>query len=160
MAALNKTYVSLLADSLRKKLEVLAGIDKLNKEQHELLKSEEFDLDAFDLNVQAKAELIEQLERLDDGFASLFERVKAEIGDNRGAYATEIKEMQHLIKSVTELSVTIEADEKRNKGLADGKFTALKKSVREARMSSSTASRYYQSMSQYDSTPQFVDKKY
>lgn len=159
MATLNSNYISLMAESLKKKIAVLNTIVELNEEQHEILRREPFDLDEFDRTVRDKTEQIDKLELLDDGFAALFARVKSEIDGKREEYADEIREMQGLIKTVTELSARIEAGERRNKALADNQFSVLKKEVREAKMSSQTASKYYKSMSRMDGAPQFMDQK-
>lgn len=160
MTTFNNNYLNMLSESLVKKISVLKEIVRLNEEQNELLRSEDFDFDAFDLNVQAKADLIDELELLDEGFTALFDRVKKEIGDNKDKYADDIRRIRILIREITDLSVNIEAKEKRNKALADKQFNLIKKEVKEAKKNSSTASKYYKSMSSYDSTPQFVDKKY
>lgn len=159
MAALNENYISMMAESLKKKIEVLEAIVELNGEQNEVLSKEPFDLDEFDATVHKKAEQIDDLELLDDGFAALFARVKEELEGRRDEYADEIKEMQQLIRNITELSAKVETGEKRNKALADKQFSMLKKEVKEAKRSSQMASKYYKSMSQVDFTPQFVDKK-
>lgn len=159
MSTLNGNYISIMAESLKTKTEVLEAIIELNKEQNEVLSKEPFDLDEFDLTVHKKAEQIDKLELLDDGFAALFARVKAELEGKRDEYADEIKEMQTLIRTISELSAKVETGEKRNKVLADKQFSMLKKEVKEAKRSSQMASKYYKSMSQVDFTPQFVDKK-
>lgn len=160
MATLNGNYISVMADSLNKKIKILEAVIALNEEQHKILSDEEFDLDRFDLTVQEKAKYIDELDLMDEGFAALFDKVKAELDGKREEFADEIKEMQKLIRTITELSAKVETGEKRNKALADRQFTALKKEVKEAKMSSQTASKYYRSMSQVDSTPQFVDSKH
>lgn len=160
MATLNGNYISVMADSLNKKIKILEAVIALNEEQHKILSDEEFDLDRFDLTVQEKAKYIDELDLMDEGFAALFDKVKAELDGKREEFADEIKEMQKLIRTITELSAKVETGEKRNKALADRQFTTLKKEVKEAKMSSQTASKYYRSMSQVDSTPQFVDSKH
>lgn len=160
MATLNGNYISVMADSLNKKIKILEAVIVLNEEQNKILSDEEFDLDGFDLTVQEKAKYIDELDLMDEGFAALFDKVKAELDGKREEFADEIKEMQKLIRTITELSAKVETGEKRNKALADRQFTALKKEVKEAKMSSQTASKYYRSMSQVDSTPQFVDSKH
>lgn len=160
MATLNGNYISVMADSLNKKIKILEAVIALNEEQNKILSDEEFDLDGFDLTVQEKAKYIDELDLMDEGFAALFDKVKAELDGKREEFADEIKEMQKLIRTITELGAKVETGEKRNKALADRQFTALKKEVKEAKMSSQTASKYYRSMSQVDSTPQFVDSKH
>ena len=159
MAELNNSYLSLMADSLNKKAGVLEAVAAINDRQNEILQAQPFELDDFDDTVRKKAELIEQLEKLDDGFAALFARVREELDGRKEQYATEIKAMQQLIRRVTELSVRVEAQEQRNKILADKQFSTLKKEVREAKRSTQMASRYYKSMSRVDISPQFMDKK-
>ena len=169
MAELSSNYLSLMSDSLNKKAEVLEAIAGINDNQfgicgiignqNEILQAQPFELDDFDATVHQKAELIDQLERLDDGFASLFARVREQLDGRKEQYAGEIKSMQQLIRKVTELSVKVEAQEQRNKVLADKQFSTLKKEVREAKRSTQMASRYYKSMSKVDIAPQFMDKK-
>lgn len=159
MAELSSNYLSLMSDSLNKKAEVLEAIAGINDNQNEILQAQPFELDDFDATVHQKAELIDQLERLDDGFASLFARVREQLDGRKEQYAGEIKSMQQLIRKVTELSVKAEAQEQRNKVLADKQFSTLKKEVREAKRSTQMASRYYKSMSKVDIAPQFMDKK-
>ena len=45
----------------------------------------------------------------DDGFASLFARVREQLDGRKEQYAGEIKSMQQLIRKVTELSVKVES---------------------------------------------------
>ncbi len=160
MATANQNYVDMMTESLQKKIEVLSAIIELNKTQQNILNAADFDIDKFDENVHNKAEQIDKLEQLDNGFTALFNRVKAEIDANRELYSAQIKTIQNLIRRITELSVTIEAEEKRNKALVDKRFSILKKEVKESRMSANTASKYYKSMNRLDSTPQFLDSKH
>lgn len=159
MAELNSSYLSMMADSLNKKADVLEAIAGINDRQNEILQAQPFELDDFDVTVHDKAELIEHLEQLDDGFTALFARVREELEGRKEQYAREIKTMQQLIRRVTELSVRVEAQEQRNKALAEKQFSTLKKEVKEAKRSTQMASRYYKSMSKVDIAPQFMDKK-
>ena len=102
MAELSSNYLSLMSDSLNKKAEVLEAIAGINDNQNEILQAQPFELDDFDATVHQKAELIDQLERLDDGFASLFARVREQLDGRKEQYAGESKSMQQLIRKVTE----------------------------------------------------------
>lgn len=160
MATANQNYVDMMTESLQKKIEVLSVIIELNKTQQNILNAVDFDIDKFDENVHNKAEQIDKLEQLDSGFTALFDRVKAEIDANKELYSAQIGTIQNLIRRITELSVTVEAEEKRNKALADKRFSILKKEVKESRMSANMASMYYKSMNKLDSMPQFLDRKH
>ena len=73
---MNNTYITAMIESLEKKVAVLDEITKKNAEQAALLKEEEFSFDKFDKNAEEKGVLIYRLEKLDDGFESLYENVK------------------------------------------------------------------------------------
>lgn len=159
MATANENYITLMTESLQKKIVILTEIARLNGEQSNILAQSPFDIDLFDENVHRKAEQIDRLEILDDGFNALFARVREVIDANRAEYAESIKTIQGLIIKITDLSVEIEAGEKRNKVVADRQFSTLKKEIKEAKRSSQMATKYYRSMSHFEGTPQFVDKK-
>ncbi len=68
-------YISIMVQSLQKKLEVLNGIIEKNVEQRQILEQEELDTDAFEQNIKLKSDLVDQIEFLDDGFEELYGRV-------------------------------------------------------------------------------------
>ncbi len=72
-------YLTLLEESLRKKLEVMAEIRKYNQRQQEIFRSEDVDLDKFEEYVDEKGRLIDKVSALDNGFEQLYANV-AEIG--------------------------------------------------------------------------------
>lgn len=152
-------YISVMIDGLKKKILILNQIIVHTNREKELLSSDDISMDDFDTNMKEKAELIEKLTVLDDGFTSVFDRVKTELDSNRSKYAEEIKLMKLLVSEITELSVKIQSEEARNKELAQKQFVRLKKDVRSARHNERMAANYYKSMSQLDTEPQFLDKK-
>ena len=78
------SYIEMMIDSLNKKIAVLEEIDKLNNEQKVLFEQgENMDESAYDISIERKSDLIDELLRLDDGFVSLFENVKREMGDKQ-----------------------------------------------------------------------------
>ena len=94
---MHTTYINIMVDSLKHKLEVLNEILRCSEGQTALLDDPNLEPDAFQTDVERKAELIEKLEELDAGFDSLYQKVKAELQDNKEQYAAEIQEMQKLI---------------------------------------------------------------
>ncbi|SFQ39733.1 FlgN protein [Butyrivibrio proteoclasticus] len=153
--------LDMLEESLVKKIEVMKNIEEENEKQKTLLKNpNEVDVEAFDKILDDKGELIDRLLKLDDGFQSLFDRVKDEVGDNKEKYKDQIKRMQEYIQEITGMSASIEAAEHRNKKLAEEYFSSAREKMNFSRQTSAAAFNYYQTMNNYrDVPPQFMDNK-
>ncbi len=139
-------YLSILEESLRKKLNVLEKIHVYNEKQYECFSAEEVDMAGFDAAIEEKGRLIEELTKLDEGFETLYANIAKQLQENKAKYAAQIKVLQDLIRQVTERSVTIQAQESRNKALIEGYFAKEKKQIREGRVSSKAAYGYYKSL--------------
>ena len=81
-----ENYLQVMIDSLLKKKEVLETIVKLNEEQTIIIGEEDFNEDMLHDNSDKKDECISQLDKLDEGFQSLFDRIKKELDENPEAY--------------------------------------------------------------------------
>lgn len=157
---MKNTYISILIQSLEKKLHILDEIIAKNRVQREGLEDPNLDPDDFDKTVRDKAALIEQLEGLDAGFEEVFERVKKEMETNREAYREEIGKMQELIRKITDKSMLIRRQEAENKRLMEQKFAAVRKQVKEVRQSQKVVNQYYKNMMKSGYVePQFLDNK-
>ncbi len=154
-----ENYLQILKDSLIKKKDILKKLTELNDEQENIINQPEFDETVFNKNVDHKAELIEKLIKLDEGFNSVFERVKEQLNGNRAAYASQIKNMQGLIREVTELAAQVETKEKRNRSLVESRFAAMRKEISNVRRNTQMANTYYKNMNKLNYEPQFMDKK-
>ncbi len=155
-------YIQIMIESLEKKAAKLDEIIEKNKEQAELLKNGEFSVELFDRNVEEKAVLIEQLEMLDIGFNRMYEHVKEDLASETGkaAYKNEIKRMQQLISELTEKSVSIQAQESRNKQMVEAAFKSEREKIKALKLGSKAAIDYYKNMNHTNFvSPQFVDKK-
>ena len=153
--------LDMLEESLVKKIEIMKKIEEENARQKEiLLNSEDVNLEAFDKTLDIKGEYIDELEKLDDGFQSLFDKVKQEVGDNKKTYADQIKRMQELIHEIMDRSASIEAAEHRNKKLAENYFSSEREKMATGKRSSAAAFNYYTTMNNFkDIPPQFLDTK-
>ena len=80
-------------------------------------------------------------------------------GDNKSAYAAQIKELQGLIKEITDLSVKVQAQESRNKVIVGRKFNQMKADIQNAKRSSKMANAYHKVQSNLGYTSQFMDRK-
>lgn len=153
--------LDMLEESLLKKIEVMKKIEEENEKQKNLLSNpDEVDEVAFDKILDDKGELIDQLLKLDDGFQTLFDRVKEEVGQNKDSFKEQIKRMQELIQEITGRSASIEATEYRNKKLAEEYFSAARQKMNFSRQTSAAAFNYYRTMNNFkDIPPQFLDNK-
>ena len=115
-------YLTLLEESLKRKLQVMAEIQKYNLRQQEIFQAGEADMDKFDEYMEEKGRLIDRLNALDSGFEKLYANVAEELKGNREQYAEQIRTLQGLVAEVTDTSVTIQAQEARNKKLIDDFF--------------------------------------
>lgn len=152
--------LDMLEESLIKKIEVMKKIEEENARQKEILSSDEVDLSEFDKTIDVKGGYIEELDRLDDGFQSLFDRVKKDVDSNRAAYADQIRRMQDLIHEIMDRSASIEAAEHRNKKLAENFFSSEREKMSTGKRSAAAAFNYYSTMNKFkDIPPQFLDTK-
>ena len=152
-------YLQMMIDSLNKKKKILTRIVELNEEQDAILSEPVLDDESFDSNMKAKGDCIDGLDKLDEGFQSLFNRVRDELEVNKAIYTAEIASMKKLITEVTELGTKIEVQEARNKVKVEAMFRRERQEHKEAKRSASMAKSYYQSMSRMSDEPQFMDTK-
>ena len=154
-----ENYLQMMIDSMQKKKVILKQIIVFNEEQEALLKEEDFNGAAFQKNMENKSDCIDELDTLDEGFQMIYDRIKADVNEYKVRYKEDIKLLQQLIKEVTELGVTIQAQESRNRVKADMKFRQLRQETKAAKRNISMASTYYRNMSGISSEPQFMDQK-
>jgi flagellar biosynthesis/type III secretory pathway chaperone len=143
---MNDTYITALIESLEKKIGILKEISLKNEEQLSIAKSDSFAYDKFDRNTEEKGILIYKLEKLDDGFELIYEKVKDELNANRDAHKDEIRRMQELITKITELSTRIQAEEARNKKAMETAFKTEKDRLKGQRSGMKAVRSYTQSM--------------
>lgn len=155
-----ESQLTILSESLDRKLEVLQKIQEYNKCQEETFSAEKVDISQFDAAVEEKQRLIDEVVRLDDGFEIMYEKLAKELEGNRQRYAAQIKELQAKVAKVTELSVSVQAQEARNKKLVEHYFARERAGIGQRRKSAKSAFDYYKSMSGAGYVPpQMYDNK-
>ena len=142
----NKEYVKMLEDSLVKKVELLKQLQGLNLEQREILEDYETTPEELDENINKKSNIIERLDKMDEGFQSVYDKIKNDLSANKEAYADEIKHMQELITQITDLSADVQAKELQNKDIATARFTHIRGQIRETKHGQKAVASYYASM--------------
>lgn len=153
-------YIQVLIQSLHQKVEALDSITEKNEEQYAILSETKVDMDAFEKNVADKSEYVDKIIFLDEGFDEIFSRVKEILDTDRQAYQEDIRQMKKLISAITERSMKVQAQEQRNKQMADRQFSQAKSKIRQLNKGNRIATQYYQNMQQLGVIdPQFMDKK-
>ena len=90
----------------------------------------------------------------------MYEHIRLQLLDGKEKYATQIAALQKLITKVTEMGASVQAQEARNKELADNYFLNRKKELKQGRQNSKAALNYYRNMNRSQVVqPQFMDKK-
>ncbi|MBE5884358.1 MAG: flagellar protein FliT [Lachnospiraceae bacterium] len=155
-----ENQLTILAESLEQKIAVLAEIQEYNKRQEQVFLAETVDMSGFDEAVEEKGRLIEQLSRLDDGFEILYAKLSEQLRNNRSKYAAEIRGLQQQIATITEMSVTIQAQESRNKQLIEQYFAKERDGIRQNRKNSKAVYDYYKKVNNASyAPPQLYDTK-
>lgn len=154
------TYLDMLQDSLKKKLDILNRIMDCQREESDMLKDENMDRDAFDRNITEKVELAESIDSLDDGFEQVYDRIREEMVNNKAKYVVQIRNMQNMIAEISEKNVLIQAEENRIKLEVDNYAKRESAALRLRRDNGKAARSYYNNMKKLNYVgSQFMDKK-
>lgn len=143
-------YIQIMIESLRKKSELLDKLIRKNEAQYECVNGKDFDAidwDDFNLLVAEKQTAIDRIVKMDEGFQSLYDRVKEQLNDDKDKYADKIKEIQKLITTITEQGIKISTGEERNRKIIEKVFGNRKKEIKRTRNSLKVANSYAQTMS-------------
>ena len=135
-------YLSVLEDSLKKKLQILDELTDYTTQQQELLKVEELDYEAFDRLVDQKEPLIQRIMELDQGFETVYDRIKEQLLGNKEQYAAQIRALQSLIGELTDKSVKLQTMEQRNKSAVEQQFRKSREKIRQGRQNKQAALNY------------------
>lgn len=158
---MNKQYISVMVESLEKKLQVLEKIYQLCQKQTEVIEKEPVDFEEFDRYMDEKDDCIQELDKLDEGFETLYNRVGQELKENKSLYAEQIRCMQQTISEIMAKSASIQALEERNKRAVEATFAKERREIGRGKRSLSVAMNYYRNMRGGADAmePQYMDKK-
>ncbi len=157
---MSQSGAQILLQSLEKKTQLLDKIIQQNSVQEDILKQDDLDMDAFDEAINKQGEYIEELDRLDQGFEAVYDRVRAELLQDKSRYRAEIARMQELIQKITDKIVTVNAGNMRNKTLAENQFQKKRTTIGTGASKNKAARNYYNSMNNLNYvSPQFYDSK-
>ena len=156
-----ETYISILQDSLVRKLDIIKEIRKVTTEQSALLEAKEVDADKFNDTLDKKENLIKEMQEIDKGFQSLYDKIGKALGNNASLYKNQILEMQNYIRAITDIGVEIQGVEQKNKVKFNHFLMTSRNEIKEFKKSNKTANSYYRNMSDQHQEWQsyFVDKR-
>ena len=153
-------YIQVLIDSLKKKSAVLDRISELNEEQKQLAATGKVDLEEFQKTLDGKQDCIDELNKLDEGFELVYERVKPELVDNAENHKDAIILLKRLISEITDKSMHVQTEEERNRQMIAAQYATYKKEIRQYKMGRNVTTSYYNSMNKLQNVePVFMDKK-
>lgn len=141
------TYVNIMKESLIRKKNYLEEILELTNKQGELAVAPELDEEVFSTIIDRKDVLISNVNEIDKGFTSVYERVRSEIHKNKGLYKEELKAIQDLIRQCVDFGMKIESSELRNKAALETAFAKSYRGVKQLKQSKQVVNKYYKSMS-------------
>jgi len=153
-------YLDAMIQSMDEKESCLEKLMQMTMQQKTAIEADKADWDTFDRLIDEKSELIDRLEVLDDGFQSIFDKIRDELERKKAQYRERIAKLQQQIRKVTDLSNALMTEEQRNKTLMENKALAEKKQLRQTKVNAKVASNYYNSMNRINYIdPQLMDKK-
>ena len=155
-----ETYLDMLQDSLRKKLEILDKIMTCQKEESDMLKGGSMDRDVFDRSMTEKVELAESIDSLDDGFEKVYDRIREEMIAHKEGYVNQIRALQNMIRENSKKNVLIQAEENRIRLEVENYAKRESAALRQRRDNGKAARSYYNNMKKLNYVgSQFMDKK-
>lgn len=140
------SYIGMLLQTLQNQEATLQEVLAITKEQSMIANGQTFDEEAFGDTLNRKEILIARLNSLDDGFASVYGRVRSVIFQEKDSYKEDILKMQEYIKNCTDLGVEIRVLEERNRDRLMQCFSEKQKQYGSQMNAATVASKYQQTM--------------
>lgn len=139
-------YVGIMRDSLKRKKAYLDEIADITSKQGEIAAADKFDEEAFGETVERKETLINNINEIDKGFTSVYDRIRDNLLEEKDLYTSELKEIQVLINACMDKGNEIEVLEERNRRKLEVIFAGERKNLRQVKNSRSIANKYYKTM--------------
>lgn len=154
-------YLQMLIEATQKKSAVLDKALDLSVRQDRMLDDPDMDYDAFSAIADEKGSIVDELNKLDEGFENVYyDRVREQLQGGRERYSKQIADLKELIREVTDKTVQLQTRELRCKKRAKEYFEKQYKKIGDSRKSSKAAYDYYKTMRRTNNiAPQFLDNK-
>lgn len=129
-----ETYLLVLNESLQSKKELLLKLIEFTKEQSKFIKSEIIsndENDEFDQLVSKKDVLMDEIDKIDENFNRIFDKIIDNLNSDKLKYKQDIEKLQSSIIEITEFTNQLINLEKMNFSLFEKETISLKKEVKE-----------------------------
>lgn len=153
-------YVQVLIDTLTEKELTLRKILEITKLQEELSKKDTYAMEDMEKTLDEKEIQISRVNYLDEGFQSVYERIRSELRKNNDKYKVEIAALQDKIRICMDIANEIQVLEDRNRNRFSALFAKTRKQYTTSKTQANVAQNYAKIMNKakvLDSY--FVDKK-
>ncbi len=155
-----EVYIEALQLSLEKKEKVMRELLKFTERQEQLLSAEEPNMDKMEKLFKEKEQELNELRSLDDGFERLYNKIREGIRTRAEEFRPGIEKLQESIRTITELGVTLEALERRNKDRMESVICSSRTKIKTFNKSNAAVTRYYKNMNSGTlENPAFLDTK-
>ncbi|MBO5468244.1 MAG: hypothetical protein J6A03_00680 [Lachnospiraceae bacterium] len=153
-------YVQVLIDTIHKKEEVLHQILEITRQQEQLSKRDTYASEEMEAAMNEKEILIARLNYLDDGFESVYDRIRSELRNHMENYRQEIGILQDAIRRCTEKGNEIQILEERNRNRFSMLFSNARSQYATSRTQANVAQNYHKMMNHSKiADAYFVDHK-
>ena len=153
-------YVQVLIDTIHKKEEVLHQILEITRQQEQLSKRNTYASEEMEAAMNEKEILIARLNYLDDGFESVYDRIRSELRNHIEGYRQEIGKLQDAIRRCTELGNEIQILEERNRNRFSMLFSNARSQYTTSKTQANAAQSYHKMMNNSKiADAYFVDHK-
>lgn len=153
-------YVQVLIDAIHKKEAVLHQILEITKQQEALSKRDTYASDEMEEAMNEKEILIARLNYLDDGFESVYDRIRSELRNHMENYRQEIGILQDAIRRCTKTGNEIQVLEERNRNRFSMLFSNARSQYATSRTQANVAQNYHKMMNHSKiADAYFVDHK-
>lgn len=157
---MDQNYVTVLVETLTKKKDALQNILRITKEQEAMAKAGSYQEDEMERMLNEKEIQIARINTLDEGFQSVYERIRGEVMANRGQYRVDLERLQQLIRECTDLGNEVMVLEERNQSRFRQLFSQSKQQYSVSKNKANVAQNYFRTMNNAKVVDAyFVDKK-
>ncbi len=157
---INQTYITILIDTLRRKIILLNDVIDITNHQNKLIAEDKVDSDEFEGTLISKQEMIDKINQVDDGFEKIYDHAREELSIHSSLYQQEIITLKELISEVINRGVSIQTAETRNKDLMERYFSSRKKTIKDCNIGMKTIRQYQENMKgQYRDQSSYMDKR-
>lgn len=157
---MDENYVQVLIDTITKKEETLRKILEITRRQELLSKQEVYSSDEMEETLNEKEIQIARINYLDEGFQSVYDRVRSEVRNNIEKYRQDVLTLQERIRTCTEIANEIQVLEERNRNRFSALFSKTRSEYSTSKTRANVAQNYFKTMNNSKvMDAYFVDKK-